>query len=163
MDYREYTNVDRTGWPSGEWDSEPDKVQWQDEATKLPCLAVRNPRGGNWCGYVGLAEGHPLHGKHYDDDGVSVDVHGGLTFSDFCADTDDESKRICHVPGDGEPKHVWWLGFDCAHCDDFSPQDKMHERDKGYPFTLTYGERYRTLAYVKQQCESLAGQLKTQE
>lgn len=27
--------VDRTGWAAGPWDSEPDKLQWVDEATSI--------------------------------------------------------------------------------------------------------------------------------
>ena len=29
-------------------------------------------------GYVLIPQGHPLHGKHYDE--IDVDVHCGLTF-----------------------------------------------------------------------------------
>jgi hypothetical protein len=79
----------------GEWNSEPDKIQWVDEATGLDCLMHRGP-GGFWCGYVGVAEGHPAFGKDYDS--VGVEVHGGLTYADFCQDTGDESHGICHVP-----------------------------------------------------------------
>lgn len=84
MDTREWTTVDKAKWGPGPWMSEPDKRQWPDEATGLPCLMVRNPGGGNWCGYVGVPATHPLHGKHYDANGVDVRVHGGLTFSEAC-------------------------------------------------------------------------------
>lgn len=85
MDTKAYTTIDRAalGWPSGEWDSEPDKLQWPDEATGLPCLAVRHASLGHWCGYVGVPPEHPWAGHTYDSD-VEVDVHGGLTFADAC-------------------------------------------------------------------------------
>ncbi len=43
MEKIEYRTVDKTGWGEGPWQSEPDKRQWQDEATGLPCLIVRGP------------------------------------------------------------------------------------------------------------------------
>ena len=141
--------LDRSEWASGEWDNEPDKVQWQDE-TGLPCLAVRSSRSGHWCGYVGVNEGHPCFGVGYDD--VNVSVHGGLTYARHCKGS------ICHIPGEGEPDHVWWLGFDCAHCGDYSPQDAKYA-ERGYPFTISTEEEYRTLDYVKNECASLARQL----
>src|SRR5690349_7808688 len=84
METIEYINpkCDRSKWPAGEWDGEPDKKQWQDKATGLPCLANRQPRTGHWCGYVGVPKSHPLYGKEYDK--ADVDVHWGLTFSDKC-------------------------------------------------------------------------------
>jgi hypothetical protein len=85
MERIEYRNVvDKSDWKSrGKWDNEPDKIQWQDEVTGFPCLIVRGPHGA-LCGYVGVAPGHPLHGKEYDD--AEVDVHGGLTFAHGCSE-----------------------------------------------------------------------------
>jgi hypothetical protein len=67
METREWKTLNRTGWPSGEWDDEPDKAQWIDEGSGLPCLAVRASHSGHWCGYVGVSESHPWFGKGYDD------------------------------------------------------------------------------------------------
>ena len=78
----EYTYRDKSSWGDGPWQSEPDKIQWLDEATGLPCLIVRGPVGA-LCGYVGVPEGHPHFEQKYDD--VDVRVHGGLTFASFCA------------------------------------------------------------------------------
>src|SRR5581483_7299765 len=105
--------VDKSIWPRGEWDDEPDKKQWQDKETGLPCLIVRGG-GGALCGYVGVSEGHPFFGKDYGDIDDNLDCHGGITFADFCAHTNDESRHICHKPDPGEPDRVWWLGFDCS-------------------------------------------------
>lgn len=57
--------IDRTGWPAGPWDYEPDRDTWTDEATGLPCVAQRAGTLGHWCGYVGLPDDHPLHGCDY--------------------------------------------------------------------------------------------------
>jgi hypothetical protein len=160
MKHITYTTLDRTalGWPSGPWDDEPDKVQWPDETTGLPCLAVRHPQWGSWCGYVGVPPTHPLHGAHYDD--VNADAHGGLTFSRACSPNETEATGVCHLPEPGEPKHIWWFGFDCAHCYDYSPNDVKLGIERGYPYGPMDHQVYRTLAYVRAECAQLAVQLK---
>jgi hypothetical protein len=154
----EYRNIiDKSSWPRGPWDVEPDKIQWPDAATGLPCLAVRIGRFGNWCGYVGVAPSHPLHGVDYSD--LNFDVHGGLTFSDACRPGEEE-RGICHVPDEGEPADVWWFGFDCAHAFDLLPLQESFFGRIGMPSPLP-GDKYRDLAYVKTQCAALAAQLRT--
>ncbi len=144
----------RSGWGSGEWRGEPDKVQWTDPATGLACLAKRNPNFGNWCGYVGIGPDHPWHGKGYGDlpDG-GPSVHGGLTYASKCEEGPAE-ETICHVPAAGEPDHLWWFGFDCAHGGDLTP---------GMPSLLTFGlgDVYRPLPYVRSECARLAAQIAT--
>lgn len=155
METKEYSFIDKSIWPEGVWTSEPDKVQWPDADTGLPCIAKRHPRSGFWCGYVGVSEGHPMFGESYES--PNVDVHGGLTYANTCQVKDDEH-GICHVPGEGEPEHVWWFGFDCAHHGDMSPQDLVYAK-RGYPFNIGPDEHYRPLDYVKRECASLARQL----
>lgn len=36
----EYTTIDKSSWGNEPWQNEPDKKQWQDKATLLPCLVV---------------------------------------------------------------------------------------------------------------------------
>lgn len=147
MERIEYRNVvDKSDWPRGEWDSEPDKIQWQDEETGLPCLIVRQ-HNGYLCGYVGVTEGHPWHGGSYDRPDVSV--HCGLTFAGPCMTNADEASDICHKTGDGEPDNVWWLGFDCAHAWDAYPLES-YKNSKA---------EYRNVAYVTEECRALARQL----
>jgi len=106
MERIEYRDViDKSDWARGPWDNEPDKIQWQDPATRLPCLIVRGPIGA-LCGYVGVYEWHPLFGVGYSEcpkgeacserkpDGdyqycdhrpeSALTVHGGLSFADRC-------------------------------------------------------------------------------
>ena len=127
---------------TGPWNDEPDKMQWKDPATGLPCLIVRNQMGA-LCGYVGVSKGNRYYQKDYanlDD----VNVHGGLTYSGKgtpqvrCELEDDDDHRL------------WWLGFDTAHAGDLVP---------GIPFTQRSGDQYRDLEYVKKECERLAAQL----
>jgi hypothetical protein len=133
--------MDRSGWPSGPWDNEPDRLQWKTRAG-LPGLIVRGS-GGAWCGYVAVAPGHPDYER--DDGEVTFAVHGGITYAAKCGG------HVCHVPEPGEPDNVWWLGFDTAHAGDFCP---------AAPFLCaSLTETYRDVAYVQAEVESLAEQL----
>jgi hypothetical protein len=153
METKEWIFHDKTAWGPGPWQDEPDKVQWEDPETKRPCLAVRNVHGsGGWCGYVAVLPGEPSYGKN----DLDLEVHGGLTFSSFCAE-DNKEHGICHIPGPGEPDKVWWLGFDCGHYGDLSPA--MAARDKELGINPVAEEVYRDLEYLKEQCHELAKQL----
>ena len=148
--------------PDGPWKDEPDKVQWVDETTGLDCLILRN-RWGNLCGYVGVPETHPWYGKSYSkcmEEGCEkeycydhapeslVEVHGGLTFSDFCHEGRGDD-AICHVPYEGRPE-VYWFGFDCGHAFDLQPSSI---------FTIDIDAVYRDIPYVKNEVAHLASQL----
>lgn len=162
----EYKTIDRTGWDAGPWDSEPDKLQFTDEATGLPCLMNRNSLAGSWCGYVGVPEGHPYFGKEYDE--VKLDGHGGVNFASFCQ-AGDESNNVCHIPDPGESDRIWWFGFDCNHGFDLAPGMIAFERAHGLPSfhemlaSRVFTPRYRDIDYVKDQCAKLAQQLKAAE
>lgn len=67
-----------------------------------------------------------------------------------------EARHICHVPLAGRLDHVWWLGFDCAHCGDVSPGT---ERSGGPDPTGTY----KDIGYVRMEVERLARQLASGE
>lgn len=151
MKTKQWTYIDKTDWPAqGEWNAEPDKKQWLDKTTKLPCLIVRGPSGA-LCGYIGVPKSHIHYGADYDD--IDVDVHGGLTFADKCVEVGKEH-GICHIVEDGEDDDIWWLGFDCAHWHDFCPQYETI----GYSFMAD--GTYKNIDYVTKGVESLAKQLK---
>lgn len=154
-DVTEPHKIPRDGWPPGPWDNEPDEDRF--EAHGFPVLLLRGPLG-NWCGYVAVPAGHPWHGRDYGVVGLGddVDVHGGLTYSGAC------SERICHVPREGEPDGVWWVGFDCAHGMDVMPgmlatlqQIRGAEWD---PASIYNYEQYRTVEYARAQAVALAEQ-----
>lgn len=153
----EYKNVvDKSRYIQGPypWFLEPDKVQYQDETTGLPCLIVRGP-WGFLCGYVGVSKGHPSFGKKYHnvDSKFDIDVHGGLTYSDHCQ-PGPENKSICHKVESDEDDNVWWLGFDCGHALDISPGIPEDMRVLQDPH-----REYRDLAYVEGEVKKLARQL----
>lgn len=151
------------------WLDEPDREEFRHEG--FDCLLNRNPMGA-WCGYVAVPEGHPIHGKHYDE--VDVEVHGGLTYAHKCQGT------ICHAVAEGEDDdRLWWFGFDCAHAWDLVPAaDKASDpetralysqggilgqdwsnltiMDVGFVPPVTY----RDINYVRAEAKSLAEQLR---
>lgn len=143
MERIEYRTINKSTWERGEWDHEPDKIQFPDEVTGLPCLIVRGPVGA-LCGYVGVTSEHPLFGQSYDD--VNVSVHGGLTFAGACQ-PDAEDHGICHRPSAGESDHVWWFGFDCAHGYDLCPSMGR----------ICEGDTYKNISYVEGEIAGLVG------
>lgn len=153
-----YTFPERRPTIPGPWDTEPDKAQWIDEATDLDCLIVRNWMG-NLCGYAGVLPGHPWHGVPFGKVEPSPDVHGWLTYSDFCMEGAEDGPDVCHVPAPGRPAKVWWLGFDCGHFMDVIPRFI----EQGYPEmsdVLGYTPKYRTFEYVQAEVTKLAAQVK---
>lgn len=150
--------IDRTNWTAGEWDDEPDRIEWREQG--VPCLMSRN-RMGAWCGYVGVTKKHKWHGQSYsvpydapedtDRSIEAVSVHGGLTYSDSCRG------HLCHIPVDGEDPDVWWLGFDCGHDGDLIPgiaaiMPKLPGLFRDY-------ETYKNANYVKQEIKELVRQV----
>jgi len=119
----------------GQWDNEPDRVEWT--YLNLKCLILRASEMRHLCGYVGLPKWHPCYGRLYND--IDIEVHGGLTFSE---------------QGDGErqDKDLWWLGFDCAHAWDLVPGMRVD-------YLTTEKLAYRNIEYVKKETEHLAEQL----
>lgn len=139
-------DIDKSGWDIGEWTTEPNVIRWKDKDTGLPCLITRHPMFGHLCGYVGVTKDHSWfqdsYNKHWD-----VEVHGGLTFSEFLKDED-------------ESPDVWWFGFDCGH------GDTHFDKSPG-PFPLEYRSfgfsrhgTYRNIKFVEDQIKKLAIQIK---
>tara|TARA_R100001086_G_scaffold228144_1_gene147542 strand:+ start:145 stop:663 length:519 start_codon:yes stop_codon:yes gene_type:complete len=143
-------------WGNGEWVNEPDRIEFLLEGTWIPCLVLRNITGGNLCGYIAVDDTNLAYGVHYDDDLLyDVNVHGGLTFSSM----QDESgaywfqeESLAHY----NETHKWFLGFDCAHCDDFAPALAALMRGN----TSVYRDTtYRNVDYVGRQIVDLADQI----
>lgn len=135
--------VERSGWPAGPWDDEPDRVEWRYRG--LPCLIVRTEQGA-LCGYVGVPSGHPAD----NIEGDAFLVHGGITYQAKCQ----PSGPICHVPAPGEPDDVVWLGFDCGHAWDLVPGRLARGLD-----VARDGAAYRDESFVRRECQQLADQI----
>jgi hypothetical protein len=95
------------------------------------CEIVRHPAHGSLCGYVYMGKHHPYAG----DESPDVDVHGGITYND--------GKK---------------MGFDCAHAGDLIPYMARYRTRAGHIHDPD--ETYRNWAYVKEQVEHLAAQLR---
>lgn len=95
--------IDRSNWPRGEWNDEPDFLQWIDEKTGLLCEIKRSPRG-HLCGYVCV---------NHKNEEIGFEAHGGVTFyeekfgfdcahagdgnpSESCSEQEDESYKNIH-------------------------------------------------------------------
>lgn len=130
----------------GPWMNEPNRIEFVHEG--FHCLIQRAPMTYAWCGYVGLPKTHPFYGKPYEE--IEVDVHGGLTYAAYC------SHYICHKTE--EEDDLFWLGFDCAHCNDLTPGMHRKDLDNQYPFMR--GNVYRDVDYVVTETKRLAEQLK---
>lgn len=157
------------------WESEPDERD--GEAHGLPYALRRGP-SGVWCGYVGVPEDHPLHGKDYS---AKIKVPEAIVRRDintdripvismFCASKVEAEANILSVDlcfdvhggltwaneYAGGPSHkgegYWWFGFDCGHAGDLCP--KYEEMDFGRE-----GYEYRDIDYAEKECRDLARQL----
>lgn len=143
--------IDESAWGPGPWQDEPDRIEWKTKAG-LPGLMVRQPKRGHWCGYVAVPPGHPWHCvdlTSWDEGTPSPRVHGGITYAEKCLG------QVCHAPAPGEPDDVWWVGFDCAHYQDYSPADLEFDARFGF---ASPGDVYRDAAYVRAEVERLARQ-----
>jgi hypothetical protein len=100
------------------------------------CMTKVSPMGIP-CGYVGLPQSHPYHGKHYNDID-DIEVHGGLTFSAYWEDL-----------GDG----LWYLGFDCGHAFDI---DDLPTTLPKHPWAFRSNKSDN---FVEEQTKRLAEQL----
>lgn len=177
----------KSEWGPGPWQDEPDRLDWTDEATGLPCRIIRAEVTGALCGYVGVRDGHPWYGlpynelviqprdfaqRKFDDRVGAIDV----LINSFRDDKDDGRISIsmalevhggCTFAEFWEEPDLWWFGFDTAHAGDLCPAMNALMRlisrerpDLGLPMReLRDYETYRTLDYVRVECAGLARQL----
>lgn len=147
---------------------------------------------GHRCGYVGVPQNHPLYGKGYREEtsillsaleneevgkrsiislvvnsqkenitlDLLFDVHGSLTFSDGGKDG--------KYPIESD---LWWLGFDCGHCEDGIDLDKaieyfperkemiMQRKTIDETFGTYEGLEIRSQEYVENECRNLVDQI----
>jgi hypothetical protein len=116
-----------------EWMNEPDFKEF--EHAGLKCKIIRQAWSGHLCGYVQVPKDHVHYGVSYND--VEYEVHGGLTFSGFIKQDEDN----------------YYFGFDCAHAWDICPE--RVEQGDYWPSDGVY----RNIAYVENECRHLAAQI----
>lgn len=99
-------------------------------------IVCHNGRGYR-CGYVQIPEGHIWHGRESIEHDATIKVHGGITGAD-------------DIGG------LWWVYFDCAHCDDrCDPSLPGGHAADGPVFRA---QTIRTTEYVAEQCRKLIDQ-----
>lgn len=141
------------------WEREPDKKEWWSHG--LPCVILRMPSMGHLCGYVGVPQEHPWHGKGYDErvptpnwlhdeayHGSPVDVFIEACEGDLSQCRIESALNVhggvTYAEGDlggndapaptiTDPTQWWWFGFDCNHSGDYAPEMKRRERERGLP------------------------------
>lgn len=91
------------------------------------------------CGYVRVPRGHPW----FKADDVPVDVHGGVTYSNF--------GKACDTHAGHDE---WWIGFDTCHGGD--APDPTLPLESPYPMPSYPGSEIRSQAYVLAECRALA-------
>lgn len=95
------THIDKEKWPVGQWNLEPDRLEYIDDKTCLPALIDR-AESGALTGFVMVPSGHPWHGLDFAEVGKVADVHGELHSMERA---------------DGS----WWFGFSCDRRGDMKP------------------------------------------
>ncbi len=155
------------------WLSEPNHIEFEYDG--FPCVIHRNTMG-SLCGYVGLSRGHRYWKVDYRQIEDSIDVHGGLTFSD-------EGQIYDELP-EGKYDDTWWFGFDCAHYSDIMPEHddpeselqklirsraetdfmikKLLELKSMRPDIDGRKATYKTVSFVEEEIIKLVKQLKDQ-
>jgi hypothetical protein len=122
-------------WGSGEWDNEPDLIEWIDDYSGYECRVRRNKHAGFLCGTVVVPETNRFHGMNYHDlKDAEFNVHQGISISGF------------------DRNGKYRIGFRCNLGFDIVPHKKM----------LLYvddGDTYKNISYVKEQTERLAKQI----
>ncbi len=185
---REYRTADKSEWGDGPWQNEPDKMQWVDEATGLPCLIVRN-RSGALCGYAGVPNTHPWYKKQYNDpieqrrDPTDIPVEGAPFGAMVAAILGEESFEEYATTVEGNVRVHGGLSYSdlCQHGDDEahgvchvpepgSPDDIWwfgfdcaHANDAcpgvNYFHDMSDFQTYRDIEYVRGEVEGLARDL----
>ena len=134
-------------------------IEKRFEYRGYPCVVIFHTLGHR-CGYVGLPRSNRYFGCDYEE--IDIDCHGGLTYAT------DELYEQSDVDR-------WWIGFDCAHCDDAKDYDSLRKyyTDKQSREMIDFWEnldhRYpiesqvRDLDYVTKECELIVDQLYVRE
>lgn len=156
------TLFDKSDWPVGPWQTEPDK-RTLTTSVGLDAVLLRSPSAGHWVVYVGVPFNHPLHGlTTFDEIFVPRSVvnaqNAAAIEAAFSAATDragEVSSRITRsfqahrsilVVWHSEDPELDYFGLALAGPGDRSPRGGT-------------GGAYRDVDFATQQAESLARQI----
>lgn len=92
--------------------------------------------------YIKIPKNHKYYKKDYEE--IDLEVHGGLTYSSKCLGINENEK----IEG-------WFLGWDYAHCEDYTGYEEM------YPIEFRTGGKKWTTEEIQKEvldaCNQLAG------
>lgn len=129
----------RNSWLPGAWQDEPDIIEWRKEGSAYPLLIVRG-QTGCLCGYVGIPQGHALHGMWSGDltrftwTALPEEINGAFPCGPIFTPT-------------GAPPTCWWLGFHCGAMGELMPAVPLVEGEE---------RRYVPLDEARARVEALA-------
>lgn len=131
---------DKTRWPEGPWQTEPDAVAWVDGKSKLNCAMSRHELTGTWRGYVAVDPLHPLHGRSYRHriaipESIrerAIEMWRDFSPVDMMLNAEwiknNQAEIGLLMPAHGsityageDTEGFWWFGFDCMHGLDIMP------------------------------------------
>lgn len=172
--------IDKSTWPVGPWNAEPDLSWWYDEGSKLPCAIFRSVVTGALFGAVGVPEGHAYHMRPIPIDitchwglqasGMTVFWDGTDSLSDMAEEMNNMHKNF---------NNCWWFTFACNQVGDFCPAEakfwqevdleKIQKEYEGSTFIhkafymrevhSKYIGNYKDINFVKAECQKIACQL----
>lgn len=143
----------------GPWETEPDRLEWRDEATDKPCLIVR-PTHGALCGYVAVGPESPLYECRYGEPAIDgLDAHGGVTYTGYGDLVHHEIHRALQL------SKMWWIGFDCAHATDYvpNPSRSIYLFLESLSHSTSASANYKTFDTVKGYVTALAASIQAYE
>lgn len=160
---------DKNSWGDGDWINEPDIKYFRYKG--YHCFIVRNEGGGNLNGYVLVKTGSKYDHDDYME--MDLDVHGGLTFSNFYLPWATVKPDNWPVEIETEVHRI--LGFDCGHYNDLRPKaekvmensrdvfpelKKLHAKyKKSLIFDEYFNRTYKNMEYVEKELHQLVDQI----
>ncbi len=154
------------------WKTEPDALDFIDDATGYP-VALRRNHMGAWCAYIGVPKDHPWHGNRCPDlvkapwafeRSVDVAELGAINLYLGAARARPEEGIYpidvlvrCHggltysaeAWWEDETRASWWFGFDCTHAGDLVPT-----------IPPSYDGIYRNMEFVRAAASKAARDLR---
>lgn len=126
--------IDKSKWPRGEWDNEPDYLEWTDESTGFSCQILRDPKAGFLKGVVDVETLGRLFARNEKEILQVLDI-GGMIEVEF---------YYYHIP------NILRTQFRCWNYHDLIPSGNYWQSENA---------TYKNIEYVKEGCRSICNDL----
>ena len=136
---------------SNPWDKEPFKREF--EYKDFPCIILKHPTQHHLCGYIGIYSTNGLSNMPIDDINEFINIHGGFTHYD--------SGNNINLPITVNNKLIFWLGFDCAHYNDYVPGLEEFQQFYSYQMSIMNKENvtYKDGQFVENELKKAIDQI----